>query len=67
MRLVSLQAFSAIAKNLGQDFFPFLPETVPFLAELLEEEDETIEAACTKVIQELEEVLGEPLKTFFYA
>jgi U3 small nucleolar RNA-associated protein 10 len=54
-----------VAHKLGEDFLPLLPETVPFLAELLEDEEESVESACQKAVQNLEEVLGEPLKKYF--
>jgi U3 small nucleolar RNA-associated protein 10 len=54
-----------MARKLGEDFLPLLPETVPFLAELLEDEEEAVESACQKAVQNLEEILGEPLKKYF--
>lgn len=65
VRLVSLEVLCAMAHKLGEDFLPLLPETVPFLAELLEDEEEAVESACQKAVQNLEEVLGEPLKKYF--
>jgi len=65
VRLASLEVLVAMAHKLGDDFLPLLPETVPFLAELLEDEEEAVESACQKAVQNLEEVLGEPLKKYF--
>lgn len=65
IRLVALECLTQTAKKLGEDFLPLLPETIPFLAELLEDEEETVEKACQKAVQELEKVLGEPLKKYF--
>lgn len=65
IRLIALECLTGVAKRLGEDFLPLLPETIPFLAELLEDEDENVEKACEKVVQELEKVLGEPLKKYF--
>lgn len=65
IRLVALECLTETAKRLGEDFLPLLPETIPFLAELLEDEEETVENACQKAVQELEKVLGEPLKKYF--
>ena len=65
MRLAALEVLSEIVRKLGEDFLPLLPETVPFLAELLEDEEETVEAACQNAVQELEEILGEPIKKYF--
>lgn len=58
-------AVGEIAKKLGEEFLPLLPETVPFLAELLEDEDENVEKSSQRVVQELEAVLGEPISKYF--
>ena len=63
--MAALEVLSEIVRKLGEDFLPLLPETVPFLAELLEDEEETVEAACQNAVQELEEILGEPIKKYF--
>lgn len=54
-----------IARKLGEDFMPLLPETVPFLAELLEDEDESTEKHAQESVRNLEEILGEPLQKYF--
>ncbi|KAJ8954542.1 hypothetical protein NQ318_000776 [Aromia moschata] len=64
-RLVALHCLTEIVKRLGEDFLPLLPETIPFLAELLEDEEENVEKACQKAVQEMEKVLGEPLQKYF--
>ncbi|XP_066143538.1 HEAT repeat-containing protein 1 [Euwallacea fornicatus] len=65
MRLVSLHCLAEIVAKLREDFMPLLPETIPFLAELLEDEDERVEKACQKAVREMEKVLGEPLQKYF--
>ncbi|GLH02314.1 HEAT repeat-containing protein 1 homolog [Gryllus bimaculatus] len=65
VRLMALQTVCGVAQKLGDDFLTQLPETVPFLAELMEDEEEEVEQACVKVVQEMEEILGEPLKKYF--
>lgn len=54
-----------IARKLGEEFMPLLPETVPFLAELLEDEDEVTEKNAQNAVRTLEEILGEPLQKYF--
>nr|CAD7256183.1 unnamed protein product [Timema shepardi] len=65
VRLAALQTLCEVAHKLGEDFLPFLPETVPFLAERLEDEEEKVEKEAKRVVQELEEVLGESLQKYF--
>lgn len=64
-RLFALTTCVAIAKKLGEDFSPLLPETIPFLSELLEDENQEIERACQKAVQDLEVIVGEPLQKYF--
>ena len=42
-----------------------LPETMPFLAELLEDEEPRVEAATQTLIAEMEQTLGESLQKYF--
>lgn len=65
IRLVALHCLNEIVKKIGEDFLPLLPETIPFLAELLEDEDENVEKACQQAVREMEKVLGEPLQKYF--
>lgn len=65
IRLIALHCLTEIVKKLGEDFLSLLPETIPFLAELLEDEEEEVEKACQKAVQEMEKVLGEPLQKYF--
>uniref|UniRef100_A0AAR5PVL6 HEAT repeat-containing protein 1 n=1 Tax=Dendroctonus ponderosae TaxID=77166 RepID=A0AAR5PVL6_DENPD len=65
LRLVALHCLAEVVAKLKEDFMPLLPETIPFLAELLEDEDERVEKACQKAIREMEKMLGEPLQKYF--
>ncbi|XP_015510740.1 HEAT repeat-containing protein 1 homolog [Neodiprion lecontei] len=65
VRSSALNSIVEIARKLGDDFMPLLPETVPFLAELLEDEDEETEKLAQDAVRTLEEVLNEPLQKYF--
>lgn len=65
MRLTALQTVCTFATQLGDNFLPFLPETVPFLAELLEDENEMVEKRTHKAVQNLEQILDEPIQKYF--
>ena len=65
VRLMALDTLCEIVKKMGNDFLPLLAETVPFLAELFEDEDEDVENACKKSVQEMEKILGESLQKYF--
>ncbi|XP_053690561.1 HEAT repeat-containing protein 1 homolog [Sabethes cyaneus] len=64
VRLFALEACKQIALKIGENFAPLLPESIPFLAELLEDENETVEKAVKKTIREIEKVTGEPLHKY---
>ncbi|GAB1603094.1 HEAT repeat-containing protein 1-like [Argonauta hians] len=65
VRLASLTMISELHKKLGESYLNLLPETVPFLAELMEDECEAIEKKCQEVLCEMEKTLGEPLQKYF--
>ncbi|XP_018802021.1 PREDICTED: HEAT repeat-containing protein 1 homolog [Bactrocera latifrons] len=64
MRILSFNCCLEIARKLGEDFTPLLPETVPFVAELLEDENQRVEKNTRKAVQELENILGESLQSY---
>lgn len=65
VQLAAIKVICDIAKRLGDSYLPLLPETIPFLSELLEDEDEAVEKACRAAVQDLESVLGEEITKYF--
>ncbi|KAJ2702680.1 snoRNA-binding rRNA-processing protein utp10, partial [Coemansia spiralis] len=59
--LIVLQAFY---DRLGEEFLILLPETIPFLAELLEDDDKRVERATHDTIKAIEAHLGESLQSY---
>lgn len=64
VRILAFNSSVAIARKLGESFAPLLPETVPFIAELLEDEHENVEKNTRSGVQELESILGESLQKY---
>ncbi|XP_058814545.1 HEAT repeat-containing protein 1 homolog [Topomyia yanbarensis] len=64
IRLFALDACTEIARKIGENFAPLLPESIPFLAELQEDENQAVENAVQKTIREIEKVTGEPLHKY---
>lgn len=64
-RLFALDICVELASRIGEDYMPLLPETVPFLSELLEDEDPQVEKHTKRSVQTLEKILGEPLQKYF--
>ncbi|XP_068676688.1 HEAT repeat-containing protein 1-like isoform X1 [Montipora foliosa] len=65
VRFAALKVLESFHARLGEDFMVLLPETIPFLAELMEDECFEVEQQCQHVISEIERVLGEPLQKYF--
>nr|XP_046233291.1 HEAT repeat-containing protein 1 isoform X2 [Scatophagus argus] len=65
VRFSSLLMLLEVASKLKENYMVLLPETIPFLAELMEDECEEVEQQVQKVIQEMENILGEPLQSYF--
>jgi len=65
VRFAALKVLEGFHARLGEDFMVLLPETIPFLAELMEDECFEVEQQCQHVISEIEQVLGEPLQKYF--
>ena len=46
-------------------YLPVLPDAVPFLQEILEDDDQTVESACRDFIQHMESTFGQNLESYF--
>lgn len=64
VRIFAFNCCVEIARKLGEDFTPLLPETVPFISELFEDENPRVEKNTRKSVQELESILGESLQKY---
>ncbi|KAK2820168.1 hypothetical protein Q5P01_023127 [Channa striata] len=65
VRFSALLMLMELAAKLKENYMVLLPETIPFLAELMEDECEEVEQQVQKVVQEMEKILGEPLQSYF--
>nr|XP_010305092.1 PREDICTED: HEAT repeat-containing protein 1 [Balearica regulorum gibbericeps] len=65
VRFAALLALVEVAQKLKENYLVLLPESIPFLAELMEDECEEVEQQCQKTIHQLEVILGEPLQSYF--
>ncbi|KAM5235768.1 HEAT repeat-containing protein 1 [Ctenodactylus gundi] len=65
VRFAALLAVLALAEKLRENYIVLLPESIPFLAELMEDECEEVERQCQRTVQQLEATLGEPLQSYF--
>jgi len=65
VRFAALKLLEEIHKQIGESYLILLPETIPFLAELMEDESFEVEKQCQHVITHMEEILGESLQKYF--
>ncbi|KAJ5621414.1 hypothetical protein N7528_006197 [Penicillium herquei] len=60
-RLAALKAEMALTEQLGEEWLALLPEMLPYISELMEDEDESVEREVRKWVKQIEGVLGERL------
>lgn len=60
-RLAALKAEQALTEQLGEEWLALLPEMLPYISELMEDEDEDVEREVRKWVKQIEGVLGEKL------
>ncbi|GFN81361.1 heat repeat-containing protein 1 [Plakobranchus ocellatus] len=65
VRLWALAALDAFHKQLGEDYTQLVPEAIPFLAELMEDESDEVEKYTQKVLAAMEVSVGENLQEYF--
>lgn len=64
-RLLALRVVKLLAEQLKEEYLVLLPETLPFLAELLEDSDLNVQAKTQEVVKFLEDLSGEDLSQYF--
>jgi hypothetical protein len=55
---MALKVIQESYSKLGEELLVLLPETIPFLAELMEDSDPRVEKLCQDVIKLIEQFLG---------
>lgn len=65
VRYAALLVLVNVVEKLRENYMILLPEAIPFLAELMEDECEEVEQQCQKTIKQLETILGESLQNYF--
>ncbi|EDV22539.1 uncharacterized protein TRIADDRAFT_58870 [Trichoplax adhaerens] len=65
VRFASVKIIGELYRRLGENFILLLPETIPFLAELMEDESVEVEKECQEVVAVIENITGESVEKFF--
>ncbi|KAH6644814.1 armadillo-type protein [Boeremia exigua] len=61
-RLATVLCEQSLTKRLGEEWLGLLPEMLPFISELREDDDELVERETQRWISSVEEILGEDLE-----
>ncbi|KAJ2377184.1 snoRNA-binding rRNA-processing protein utp10, partial [Coemansia sp. RSA 2607] len=64
VRVGAMLVVQAFYERLGEEFLILLPETIPYLAELLEDDDSRVERVTQETIKVIESYLGESLQSY---
>lgn len=60
-RLAAVKAERALTEQLGEEWLSLLPEMLPYISELMEDEDEGVEREVRRWVKQIEGILGERL------
>ncbi|KAG9995613.1 hypothetical protein KCU78_g17852, partial [Aureobasidium melanogenum] len=60
--LAAVKCEQSLTEKLGEDWLALLPEMLPFISELQEDDDEDVERETTAWIRQMESSLGESLE-----
>ncbi|KAK2802261.1 snoRNA-binding rRNA-processing protein utp10 [Emmonsiellopsis sp. PD_5] len=60
-RLAAVKCEQALTERLGEEWLALLPEMLPHISELMEDDDENVEKEVRRWVLAIEEVLGEKL------
>jgi U3 small nucleolar RNA-associated protein 10 len=61
-RLATVLCEQSLTRRLGEEWLGLLPEMLPFISELMEDDDEGVERETQRWKNGMEEVLGESLE-----
>ncbi|EHK98056.1 putative U3 small nucleolar RNA-associated protein 10 [Glarea lozoyensis 74030] len=66
VRLAAVQCQQAMTDRLGEEWLSMLPEMLPFISELQEDDDDIVERETNRWIVKIEGVLGESLDSMLH-
>jgi U3 small nucleolar RNA-associated protein 10 len=62
VRLSCMKVLSELFTRLQQQYLVLLPETLPYISELMEDQDNAVEDITQRVIKQIEDLSGESLE-----
>ena len=64
VKLVAIRVIRECFDRMAQEYLPLLPDVIPFLADLLEDEDAEVEKMAQELRHQLESLSGEEITTY---
>ena len=64
VRLAALRTLLEFSNAAGEEFLSLLPETLPYLSEVMEDDNGEVVALCHSVIRRLEDLSGESMQEY---
>lgn len=63
-RILGLRIVKYLVENLKEEYLVLLPETIPFLGELLEDVELSVKSLAQDILKEMESMSGESLRQY---
>ena len=63
-RILGLRIVKFLLENLKEEYLVLLPETIPFLGELLEDVEPSVKSLAQDIVKEMESMSGESLRQY---
>lgn len=63
-RILGLRIVRNLVENLKEEYLVLLPETIPFLGELLEDVELPVKSLAQDILKEMESMSGESLRQY---
>ena len=63
-RILALAVTSELIGRLAEEYLSLVPESLPFLSELLDDPEAPVEAAARAIVKQLESLSGESLAAY---
>ncbi len=65
IRLFVLDVLELFLEKKGENYLTVLPDSVPLLAEALDDDNSKVEIKCRKLIKRMEEIFGHSVESYF--
>lgn len=62
--MLGLKIVKYLVENLREEYLVLLPETIPFLGELLEDVEPNVKSLAQEILKEMETLSGESLREY---